>query len=87
MTPSDTAKSYGAKSLKEVAEYHKISTQWMWRLFNKNFDEFDRLCWEWAKKNSPHSSMMRRAFIDGILCLNQPIETAEVIAITKGYSK
>lgn len=86
MSPSEIAKSYGAKSLKEVAEFHGMSPQWLWKIFKKDFDEFDLLCWKWAKAKASYAPYLRRAFIDGVIALGLSDEQAGNLATMKEYN-
>lgn len=84
-TPSEIAKSYGAKSLKEIAEFHGKGSNRMWDIFKRDPDEFDLMCWKWAKANAPYAPFLRRAFIDGVLLVGLPDGNAEKMASDKGY--
>lgn len=84
-TASEIAKQYQAKSLTEVAEFHGVTTQTMRNTFKRDPDEFDLMCWKWAKSNAPYALFLRRAFIDGVLLVGLPDGNAEKIASDKGY--
>lgn len=84
-TPSEIAKSYGAKSLKEVADFHGKFPNRMWDIFKRDPDEFDLMCWRWAKANAPYAPFLRRAFIDGVLQCGLPDGNATTLAEYKGY--
>lgn len=83
MTPSETAKSYGAKSLTEIAEWHKTTAHTMRQIHKRDINEFECMCWKWAKKNAPHAKFLRRAFIEGSVLLGAT--DAELIADINGY--
>lgn len=85
MTASEIAKSYGAKTLKEVAEHHGKLPQNLIKVFHRNKEEFEQLCWQWAKAKSPHADQLRRAFIDGALATGLPDGNASNLATMKGY--
>ncbi len=84
-TASEIAKQYQAKSLTEVAEFHGVTTQTMRNTFKRDPDEFDLMCWKWAKANAPYAPFLRRAFIDGVLLVGLPDGNAEKMASDKGY--
>lgn len=84
-TASEVAKQYQAKSLTEVAEFHGVTTQTMRNTFKRDPDEFDLMCWKWAKANAPYTEYLRRAFIDGVLLVGLPDGNAEKMASDKGY--
>lgn len=83
MTTSEIAKSYGAKSLTEVAEWYGIAAHTMRQIHKRDINEFERMCWKWAKKNAPHARFLRRAFVEGSVLLGAT--DAELIADMNGY--
>lgn len=87
MTPSQVAKSYGAKSVKEVAEFHGMTQRNVYRLFDTKLgpERFESMCWQWCKSQSPFAQHLSNAFIDGCSMFVDSLSTAKQIAKKQGY--
>lgn len=85
MTPSQIAKKYGAKQLKDVAEFHGITPQALFYHYKKNAGRFESMCWEFAKSKSDFAELLTKAFVEGCECFGESKQSAEAVAKIKGY--
>lgn len=86
MTPSQIAKSYGAKSVNEIAEFHNKTRMQVIHTHRLSEEDFEYMCWQWAKAKAPYAKFLRRAFIDGVILCGLPDGNAANMANMKGYS-